>query len=94
MRLYAEHKRLRLDRVTVRLTHNKIHAEDCLNCETKEGMIDRIDRNITIEGRSMPSNASGLWRLLASVLYTARLNRKSKSALSSGRFEFLCSRDI
>jgi uncharacterized OsmC-like protein len=50
MRLYAEHKRLRLDRVTVRLTHNKIHAEDCLKCETKEGMIDHIDRNITIEG--------------------------------------------
>ena len=50
MRLYAEHKKLPLDRVTVRLTHNKIHAEDCLNCETKESMIDRIDRNITIEG--------------------------------------------
>jgi uncharacterized OsmC-like protein/esterase/lipase len=50
MRLYAEHKKLPLDRVTVRLTHNKIHAEDCLNCETKEAMIDRIDRNITIEG--------------------------------------------
>jgi uncharacterized OsmC-like protein/pimeloyl-ACP methyl ester carboxylesterase len=50
LRLYAEHKNLPLDRVTVRLTHNKIYAEDCLNCEIKEGMIDRIDRNITIEG--------------------------------------------
>jgi putative redox protein len=50
LRLYAEHKKLPLDRVTVRLTHNKICAEDCLNCEIKEGMIDRIDRNITIEG--------------------------------------------
>jgi putative redox protein len=50
LRLYADHKKLPLDRVTVRLTHNKIHAEDCLNCETKEGMVDRIDRNITMEG--------------------------------------------
>jgi putative redox protein len=50
LRLYAEHKKLPLERVSVRLTHNKIHAEDCLNCETKEGMIDRIDRNITLEG--------------------------------------------
>lgn len=50
MRLYAERKKLPLDRVTVRLTHNKIHAEDCLNCETKEGLLDHIDRNITIEG--------------------------------------------
>lgn len=30
--------------------HNRIHAEDCLNCETKEGLIDRVDRNITLEG--------------------------------------------
>jgi putative redox protein len=50
LRLYADNKKLSLDRVSVRLTHNKIHAEDCLNCETKEGMIDRIDRNITLEG--------------------------------------------
>lgn len=50
LRLYAELKKLPLERVTVRLTHNKIHAEDCLNCETKEGMVDRIDRNITFEG--------------------------------------------
>ena len=34
----------------MRLTHNKIHAEDCLDCETKEGMVDRIDRSITMEG--------------------------------------------
>ena len=50
LRLYAENKRLPLERVSVRLTHNRIHAEDCLNCETKEGMIDRIDRNVTLEG--------------------------------------------
>ena len=50
LRLYADNKKLPLQRVSVRLTHNKIHAEDCLNCETKEGMIDRIDRNITLEG--------------------------------------------
>ena len=50
LRLYADNKKLPLDRVSVRLTHNKIHAEDCLNCETKEGMVDRIDRNITLEG--------------------------------------------
>jgi uncharacterized OsmC-like protein/pimeloyl-ACP methyl ester carboxylesterase len=50
LRLYADHKKLPLERVSVRLSHNKIHAEDCENCETKDGMIDRIDRNITLEG--------------------------------------------
>ena len=50
MRLYAERKQMPLDRVTVRLSHDKIHAEDCENCETKTGMIDRIERTITVEG--------------------------------------------
>jgi len=51
IRLYADNKQLPLNRVTVRLSHNKIHATDCENCETKDGMIDRITRNITLEGR-------------------------------------------
>jgi putative redox protein len=51
LRLYAENKKLPLQRVSVRLMHNKIHVEDCLSCETKEGIIDRIDRNITLEGK-------------------------------------------
>jgi uncharacterized OsmC-like protein/alpha-beta hydrolase superfamily lysophospholipase len=50
LRLYAERKALLLDRVTVRLAHSRIHADDCENCETKEGMLDRIDRAITLSG--------------------------------------------
>jgi putative redox protein len=50
LRLYAEHKRLPLEHVTVRLSHAKIHAADCEACETKEGKIDRIDRAITLAG--------------------------------------------
>ena len=50
MRLYADRKSLPLDRVTVTLTHNKIHAEDCAECETRTGMLDRIDRAIGMEG--------------------------------------------
>jgi len=50
LRLYAEHKGLPLDRVSVTLTHGKIHAADCEHCETREGKIDRIERAITIDG--------------------------------------------
>jgi uncharacterized OsmC-like protein/alpha-beta hydrolase superfamily lysophospholipase len=50
LRLYAERKSLPLDRVTVRLSHSKVHAADCETCETKEGMLDRIERAITLEG--------------------------------------------
>jgi len=50
LRLYAERKSLPLDRVTVRLSHSRVHAADCATCETKEGMLDRIERAITLEG--------------------------------------------
>jgi uncharacterized OsmC-like protein/fermentation-respiration switch protein FrsA (DUF1100 family) len=50
LRLYAERKDLPLARASVTLKHTRIHAADCANCETKEGMIDRIDRMITLEG--------------------------------------------
>jgi uncharacterized OsmC-like protein len=50
LRLYAERKSLPLDRVTVRLSHSRIHAADCATCETKTGMLDRIERVITLQG--------------------------------------------
>ncbi|HEV2954483.1 MAG TPA: alpha/beta fold hydrolase [Xanthobacteraceae bacterium] len=50
LRLYADRKQLPLERVSVKLTHSRIHAEDCETCETKEGMLDRIDKEITVEG--------------------------------------------
>jgi putative redox protein len=50
MRMYADRKALPLDRVTVTLSHRKIHAKDCADCETKVGMLDHIERVIAIEG--------------------------------------------
>ena len=50
MRMYADRKSLPLDRVTVTLSHSKIHAEDCAECETKVGMLDQFDRVIAMEG--------------------------------------------
>jgi putative redox protein len=50
LRLYAERKKLPLARTKVRLRHSRIYAADCAECETKEGMLDRIERNITLEG--------------------------------------------
>ena len=50
IRLYAELKKIPLARVSVLLRHDKIHATDCENCETKEGKIDRIEREIRLEG--------------------------------------------
>lgn len=48
--LYARRKGWPLSGVTVRLRHSRIHAEDCADCETKQGMLDRIEREIAVAG--------------------------------------------
>jgi uncharacterized OsmC-like protein/alpha/beta superfamily hydrolase len=50
LRLYADRKQLPLTRTRVRLRHSRIYAADCAECETKEGMLDRIDRIVNLEG--------------------------------------------
>ncbi len=50
LQMYARHKGWPLEGVEVRLTHGKIHARDCADCETKEGRIDRIERGIVLQG--------------------------------------------
>jgi len=49
--LYARTKKWPLESVTVKLRHSKIHAADCRDCETKEGKIDRIEREIHLVGK-------------------------------------------
>ena len=48
--MYARRKGWPLRDVTVRLRHSRIYAEDCADCETKEGMLDRIERDIELTG--------------------------------------------
>lgn len=50
LKLYADRKGWMLDRLETRLRHDRVHAEDCAECETRTGMVDRIERRITVEG--------------------------------------------
>jgi uncharacterized OsmC-like protein/alpha/beta superfamily hydrolase len=50
MRMYARRKGLKLEQVAVTLRHDKVHAEDCTNCETQSGKVDHIERQIEITG--------------------------------------------
>lgn len=50
LRMYADHKKLPLQRVAVHVRHNKVHAEDCVECEGREGRIDRFEREIELVG--------------------------------------------
>lgn len=49
--LYARRKNWPLSRVTVRLRQQRLHAQDCAECErATEGFVQRIERSVTIEG--------------------------------------------
>jgi len=61
LQIYAQRKGWPLEAIEVRLSHAKIHARDCADCETKEGRIDRIEREIVLQG---PLDAAQRARLL------------------------------
>jgi uncharacterized OsmC-like protein/alpha/beta superfamily hydrolase len=61
LRMYADRKGWPLEGVTVRLRHDKIHAADCADCETREGRIDQIRRELALAG---PLDAEQRARLL------------------------------
>lgn len=51
LRMYADRKHWPLDAIVVRLKHQKIHASDCENCETKgDGIMDYVEREIELSG--------------------------------------------
>ncbi|MEM7537459.1 MAG: bifunctional alpha/beta hydrolase/OsmC family protein [Chloroflexota bacterium] len=50
LRMYANRKKWPLESIEVDLSHSKIHAKDCEECETVQGKVDRIDRQIQING--------------------------------------------
>jgi len=50
LRMYADRKGWPLENIRVRLAHAKIHAKDCGDCEATEGRIDRITRDIGVDG--------------------------------------------
>jgi len=49
--LYARRKEWPLERVTVKLSQQRIHARDCLECASDtEGFVHRIERTVSFEG--------------------------------------------
>jgi putative redox protein len=50
LRMYAAHKGLDLESATVRVSHGRVHAEDCVDCEQQDGQIHKFNRELLLEG--------------------------------------------
>ncbi len=49
--MYARRKEWKLERVSVKLSQQRIHAKDCHDCDTEtDGFVQRIERKVTLEG--------------------------------------------
>ena len=51
LRLYANHKGIALEEVGVKLEFDRVHADDCVDCDERaDGWIERIQSEVTIRG--------------------------------------------
>lgn len=62
---YARRNRLPVESITVSLSHSRIHAADCEECETKQGLLDRIDVEVELTGPLTPEQHATLMQVAA-----------------------------
>ncbi|MDQ6624155.1 MAG: OsmC family protein [Verrucomicrobiota bacterium] len=58
--LYARKKKWPLEDVRVELHHSRIHAQDCADCETTEGLLDHIEVKVDLIGPLTPEQRAKL----------------------------------
>jgi putative redox protein len=85
--LYARRKEFPLENITVSLRHSRIHAEDCEECETKGGMLDRIDVEVELTGSLSAEQHAKLMEIAAICpvhrTLTSEINIRLRSARKS-----------
>lgn len=50
LQLYARRKGWQLDAIETHLSHQRVHATDCADCEKSENFLDRFDKEIVVDG--------------------------------------------
>lgn len=50
LRLYADRRKWPLEGTVVRLSHHRVHREDCVDCEKKGISLERVERTLELKG--------------------------------------------
>ena len=81
---YARKSHFPLKDITVSLWHSRIHARDCEECETKEGMLDRIEMEIEMTGSLTAEQREKLMEIAAKCpihrTLTSEINIRTRAA--------------
>ncbi|HEY2143384.1 MAG TPA: OsmC family protein [Candidatus Udaeobacter sp.] len=84
---YARRHQLPLENITVSLSHSRIYAMDCEECETKEGMLDRIDVEVELTGPLTAEQHAKLMEIAAKCpvhrTLTSEINIRLRAAQKS-----------
>jgi len=85
--LYARRKQFPLENIAVSLWHSRIHARDCEECETKDGMVDRIDVELELTGPLTSEQQAKLMEIAGKCpvhrTLTSEINIRLRSAKKS-----------
>jgi uncharacterized OsmC-like protein len=82
--LYARRQKFPLENIIVSLSHARIHAKDCEECETREGMLDRIDTRIELTGPLTQEQRAKLMEIAAKCPVHRTLKSEINIRLRSG----------
>jgi uncharacterized OsmC-like protein len=84
---YARRNKWPLEKITVSLWHSRIHAKDCEECETKDGMVDRMDVEVELTGPLTAEQHAKLMEIAAKCpvhrTLTSEINIRLQSAKKS-----------
>ncbi|PYI47736.1 MAG: hypothetical protein DMF11_05545 [Verrucomicrobia bacterium] len=84
---YARRNKFPLKNIKVSLWHSRIHAKDCEECETREGMVDRIDVEVELTGALSAEQHGALMDIAAKCpvhrTLTSEINIRLRAAKNS-----------
>jgi putative redox protein len=50
LKMYASHKKLDMRSAMVSVTHGRVHADDCVDCQQQDGRIHEFRRELSLDG--------------------------------------------